>query len=96
VIERGAFGGQAPYETEADLVRALEDARDEIAELRAKLDKVCDAAEEAIGYQYQYDSECHITFIDRSQPVAQYSDDGPDAWPARLHAALAAALKGEK
>jgi len=68
----------------------------EIASLRAKLAAVCEAAEDAIGYAHQHDSEGRITFIDRSQPIAQYSDDGPDAWPARLHAAIAAAREGEK
>ena len=66
----------------------------EIAALRTKLDKVCEAGEDAIGYAHQHDSLGRITFIDRSQPIAQYSDDGPDAWPARLHAAIAAALEG--
>ena len=71
-------------------------ARAEVASLRAKLAAVCGAAEDAIGYAHQHDSEGRITFIDRSQPIAQYSDDGPDAWPARLHAAIAAAREGEK
>ena len=74
--------------------KILLDARAEIATLRAKLAAVCEAAEDAIGYAHQHDSEGRITFIDRGQPIAQYSDDGPDAWPARLHAAIAAALEG--
>ena len=75
---------------------ANERAADEIASLRAKLDAVCEAAEDAIGFACQHDSEGHITFIDRSQPIAQYSDDGPDAWPARLHAAIAAAREEKR
>ena len=77
------------------LADAFLDARAEVASLRTKLDAVCDAAEDAIGYAHQHDSDGLITFIDRSQPIAQYSDDGPDAWPARLHAALAAAREGK-
>jgi len=72
----------------------LANARAEITSLRAKLDAVCDAAEDAIGYAHQHDSDGLVTFIDRGQPIAQYSDDGPDAWPARLHAAIAAAREG--
>ena len=68
----------------------LGDAKTEIATLRARLDALCDAAEDAIGFACQHDRNGFVTFIDRSQPVAQYSDDGPDAWPARLHAAIAA------
>ena len=84
--------------TSADTIKQQQQVIDalyaDLAALRAKLDAVCDAAEDAIGYAHQHDSEGHITFIDRSQPIAQYSDDGPDAWPARLHAAIAAAREG--
>jgi len=76
--------------TAQDLAADLLNARAEIASLRAKLAAVCDAAEDAIGFACQHDRNGFVTFIDRSQPVAQYSDDGPDAWPARLHAAIAA------
>ena len=77
-----------------DVSADCQDARAEIAALRTKLDALCDAAEDAIGYAHQHDGEGRITFIDRGQPIAQYSDDGPDAWPARLHAAIAAARAG--
>jgi len=87
--------GLGPGVTTSDLAADLLDARADLAALRTKLDALCDAAEDAIGYAHQHDSDGRITFIDRSQPIAQYSDDGPDAWPARLHAAIAAAREGK-
>ena len=89
-------GGVDVTLVEAGMAREILQLRKSIATLRDKLAEVCEAAEDAIGYAHQHDSEGRITFIDRSQPIAQYSDDGPDAWPARLHAAIAAAREGEK
>ena len=89
--------GSMPMRQQQVTQFALDLATD-LLDARAALRDVCEAGDEAIGFSCKHDSNGYITSTDFSKPIAQYSDDGPDAWPAQLHAAIAAARKqmGEK